>query len=59
MIKLIFYYQVRQKRITFFFISFFENGRKLLRDESKNNRSFSLQKQQKIGENNFLETQDI
>jgi len=37
MIKLIFYYQVRQEGITFF-----ENGRKLWRDDNKNNTYFYL-----------------
>jgi len=46
MIKLIFHCQVSQERITFFISSyFFENGREQLRDESKSNISFSLQKQ--------------
>jgi len=40
---------VRQKRITFFFI--YSNGREQLRDESKNNLSFSLPKEKKIGKN--------
>jgi len=40
---------VRQKRITFFFIS--SNGREQLRDESKNNWFFSLPKEKKIGKN--------
>jgi len=47
--KLIFHYQVRQKRITFLFIS--SNGREQLRDESKNNWFFSLLKEKKIGKN--------
>jgi len=52
MIKLIFYYQ-SETRENDLLPYFFENGRKQLRDESKNNRFFSLQKQKKIGENNL------
>jgi len=55
MIKLIFYYQ-SETRENDLLPYFFENGRKQLRDESKNNRFFSLQKQKKIGENNLWET---
>ena len=40
---------MRQMRITFFFIS--SNGREQLGDESKNNWSFSLPKEKKIGKN--------
>jgi len=43
-IKLIFHYQVREERVTFFF---FKNTREHMRNESRNNKYFSIQKQNK------------
>jgi len=46
-IKLIFHYQVRKEMNIFFS---FKNGREHMRNESKNNKYFSLYKQKKTSE---------